>query len=77
MKQPNVSHLVVAQDEIMYLTEIMLPSGIRYTDVSDTDGGCHTGDMRQYIGKILLSHGIDRLRNHLIRSCVHYWRRMI
>ena len=52
----------------MYLTEIMLPSGKRYTDVSDTDGGWHTGDMRQYMGKILLSHGIDRLRNHLIRS---------
>jgi len=62
-----VSRLVVAQYETMYLTEIMLPSGKRYTDVSDTDGGWHTGDMRGYIGKLLLSHGID-LANYGISS---------
>merc|ERR1719471_11887 len=37
----------------------MLPSGRLYDTVSDDDGGWHSGDMRQYTGKVLLSHGID------------------
>jgi len=62
-----VSRLVVAQYESMHLTTIVLPTGKVYTDVSDDNGGWHSGDMRQYIGKILLSHGID-LANYGISS---------
>ena len=62
-----VSRLVVAQYESMHLTEVMLPTGMLYTAVSDDNGGWHSGDMRQHIGKILLSHGID-LANYGISS---------
>jgi len=47
----------------------MLPTGKFYEkgSISDTEGGWHSGDMRQYIGKLLLSHGID-LANYGIAS---------
>merc|ERR1719310_1416672 len=61
------SRLVVVQYETMHFTEIMLPSGKLYTNKSDDNGGWHSGDMRQYIGKILLSHGID-LANYGVSS---------
>jgi hypothetical protein len=62
-----LSRLIVVQYETMHLTEIMLPDGTFYTDVSNDDGGWHSGDMRQFIGKVLLSHGID-LANYGINS---------
>ena len=62
-----VSRLVVAQYESMHLTEVMLPTGKLYTSVSDDNGGWHSGDMRQHIGKLLISHGID-LANYGISS---------
>jgi len=62
-----VSRFVVAEYETLHLTEVMLPSGKLYTEQSDDDGGWHSGDMRQYTGKILLSHGID-LANYGISS---------
>jgi len=62
-----VSRLVVAQYETMHLEEVMLPSGKLYTEVSDTEGGWHTGDMRGFTGKLLMSHGID-LANYGISS---------
>merc|ERR1719197_1223807 len=48
------SRLVVVEYESMHLEEIMLPDGKFYSQgsISDTDGGWHSGDMRQYIGKI-------------------------
>lgn len=61
------SRLIVAQYETMHLTEIMLPSGIFYDEVSSDEGGVYSGDMRQWIGKILLSHGID-MANYGISS---------
>jgi len=61
------SRMVVAPYEPLHLTEVMLPTGTLYTSVSDDNGGWHSGDMRQYIGKILLSHGID-LANYGINS---------
>jgi len=45
----------------------MLPTGKLYQTQSDDDGGWHSGDMRQFTGKILLSHGID-LANYGIFS---------
>eukprot|EP00536_Pseudo-nitzschia_multiseries_P017210 jgi/Psemu1/264124/estExt_Genewise1Plus.C_14320001 len=61
------TRLTVVQYETIHLTEIMLPTGKFYDTVSDTEGGGHTGDMREHIGKILLSHGID-LANYGISS---------
>jgi len=61
------SRLVVVQYESMQFTEIMLPTGKFYDTVSDDEGGVYAGDMRQHIGKILLSHGID-LANYGISS---------
>merc|ERR1719343_1976152 len=61
------SRLVVVQYETMHFTEIMLPTGKFYDTVSDDEGGVYKGDMRQHIGKILLSHGID-LANYGIPS---------
>jgi hypothetical protein len=67
------SRLIVVQYESMFLEEIMLPDGTFYSSkddsdgISNTDGGWHTGDMRQYIAKILLSHGID-LANYGVLS---------
>mmetsp|Transcript_27155 Transcript_27155/g.54332 ORF Transcript_27155/g.54332 Transcript_27155/m.54332 type:complete len:941 (+) Transcript_27155:135-2957(+) len=62
-----VSRLVVVQYETMHLEEVMLPSGKLYTEVSDTEGGVHSGDMRGFTGKLLMSHGID-LANYGISS---------
>merc|ERR550539_1615611 len=50
------TRLVVAQYEPLELREVMLPTGKLYTTVSDDNGGWHSGDMRQYTGKLLLSH---------------------
>lgn len=61
------SRLVVVQYETVHFTEIMLPTGKFYNSVSDDDGGVYSGDMRQWIGKILLSHGIN-LANYGISS---------
>ena len=44
-----------------------MPSGVLYTSSSVDEGGVYAGDMRQYTGKILLSHGID-LANYGIYS---------
>jgi hypothetical protein len=63
----EASRLVVVQYETMQFTEIMLPDGKFYDTVSDDTGGVYEGEMRQWIGKILLSHGID-LANYGIPS---------
>merc|ERR1719285_302537 len=55
----QVTRLVVVDYEPWHLTEVMLPTGKLYTTASDDEGGIYAGDMRQYIGKELLSHGID------------------
>jgi len=62
-----VTRLVVAQYEPLYLSEVMLPTGTLYQTASDDNGGWHSGDMRQFTGKILISHGID-LANYGIHS---------
>jgi len=62
-----LSRMIVVQYETMHFEEIMLPSGKLYTDASDDEGGWQKGDMREHIGKILISHGID-LANYGIHS---------
>ncbi len=54
-----VSRLIVAQYAPLELSEVIMPDGSRLTDSDPSEGGWHTGDMRQRIGKELISHGID------------------
>jgi len=61
------SRLVVVQYESMHFTEIVLPDGKKYDTLSDDEGGVYEGDMRQFIGKLLISHGTD-LANYGISS---------
>lgn len=58
------SRLIVVQYETLHLTEVMLPSGVLYTTSSTGEGGWHSGDMRQYTGKILIVSN---------ENCVHVW----
>ena len=53
------SRLIVAQYAPLTLTEVMMPTGTLLTELDDSEGGWHTGNMRQSIGKELISHGID------------------
>jgi hypothetical protein len=54
-----VSRLIVSQYAPLTLREVMLPNGKLLTDADPSEGGWHTGTMRQSIGKELISHGID------------------
>lgn len=54
-----VSRMIVSQYAPLYLPEVMLPNGTLLTDFDPSEGGWHSGIMRQRIGKELISHGID------------------
>ncbi|MGL6001039.1 MAG: M66 family metalloprotease [Plesiomonas sp.] len=54
-----VSRLVMADYTMGYFPKITLPNGTVYTERSDVDGGWHSGDMRENIGKALVSTGIN------------------
>jgi hypothetical protein len=64
-----VSKLVVSEYEPVHLTEVMLPNGTLLTDLDPSDGGWHSGTMRQRIGKELISIGINNA-NYGINSTV-------
>ncbi len=53
------SRLIVAQYAPLSLSEVMMPTGTLLKDLDESEGGWHTGNMRQSIGKELISHGID------------------
>ena len=53
------SRLIVSQYAPLSLPEVMMPNGRLLTDLDESEGGWHTGNMRQSIGKELISHGID------------------
>ncbi|MEE1925012.1 M66 family metalloprotease [Pseudomonas sp. 148P] len=53
------SRLVVNQYEPVHFEVIELPDGTRYTDHSATKGGWLEGDLRELIGKQLVSLGIN------------------
>jgi hypothetical protein len=53
------SRLIVAQYAALTLPEVMMPTGVLLTELDESEGGWHTGNMRQSIGKELISHGID------------------
>ncbi len=54
-----VSKLVMADYAPAFFPEITLPNGKVYTESSDGEGGWHGGDMREAIGKALVSTGIN------------------
>ena len=54
-----VSKLIVNEYEPLHLTKVMLPDGTLLTERDPSDGGWHSGTMRQRIGKELISIGIN------------------
>lgn len=54
-----VSKLVVGQYAAAHFEKVTMPNGKVYTERSDSDGGWHAGDMREAIGKALVSTGIN------------------
>ncbi len=54
-----VSKLVMAQYSPAYFEKVTMPNGNVYTERSVSDGGWHSGDMRENIGKALVSTGIN------------------
>lgn len=54
-----VAKLVVAQYEAVHFQALRMPDGELYTKASKTEGGVYDGDMRQYIGKEMVSVGIN------------------
>lgn len=53
------SRLIVTQYAPLSLPEVMMPDGKLLTDFDPSEGSWHGGDMRQSIGKELISLGID------------------
>lgn len=53
------SRMIVSQYAPVWLGEVMLPNGTLLTDHDPSEGGWHTGTMRQRIGKELISLGIN------------------
>jgi hypothetical protein len=53
------SQFIVAQYAPLSLSEVMMPTGTLLKELDGSEGGWHTGNMRQSIGKELVSHGID------------------
>nr|VVV06734.1 Metalloprotease StcE [Aliivibrio wodanis] len=64
-----ISKIVVSEYEPVHFTEVMLPDGTLLTDLDPSDGGWHSGTMRQRIGKELISIGINNA-NYGINSSV-------
>lgn len=66
-----ISKLIVSEYEPVHFTEVMLPDGNLLTDIDPSDGGWHSGSMRGYIGKQLISIGINNA-NYGINSSTGY-----
>ncbi len=58
-QQIPASRLIVNEYEPVFWQEIMMPDGTLYIDHSSDKGGVHDGDLRQRIGKELISLGIN------------------
>ena len=54
-----VSRLIITQYEPIHLKEVVLYDGTTYTNQSTDTGDIHNGDMREQIGKTLISTGIN------------------
>lgn len=62
------SRLIVNQYEPVYWQEIMLPNGTLYRDHSNDVGDVYSGDLRQTIGKELVSLGINNANYGILSS---------
>ncbi len=58
-QQIPASRLIINEYEPVFWQEIMMPDGTLYTDHSSDKGDGHNGDLRQRIGKELISLGIN------------------
>lgn len=58
-QQIPASRLIINEYEPVFWQEIMMPDGTLYTDHSSDTGGVYDGDLRQRIGKELISLGIN------------------
>lgn len=63
-----VSKLVLGQYVAAYFDKVTLPNGKIYIDKSDSAGGWHAGDMRETIGKALISIGINNANVGIVAS---------
>ncbi|RRV46637.1 MULTISPECIES: M66 family metalloprotease [unclassified Pseudomonas] len=54
-----VARMIVSNYQSLHLPEVMLPDGQLLTDFDPSEGGWHSGTMRQRIGKELISLGIN------------------
>ncbi len=62
-----ISKLVVGQYSPVHLTKVTLANGTVYTSASTSNGDVYSGDLREQIGKTLISQGIH-LANYGISS---------
>ncbi|TXY05692.1 M66 family metalloprotease [Vibrio mimicus] len=72
------SKLVMADYTPAYFPLVTLPNGVVYTDKSASTGGWHSGDMREAIGKAMVSTGINNANVGILSSAgysQHYNRR--
>ncbi|MEQ9544491.1 MAG: M66 family metalloprotease [Marinobacter sp.] len=68
-----VSRMVMASYADMQLDEVIIGSGKIYTEVSDTDGGVYSGDMRGDVAKSQVSVGINQANYGLTSSNMRQW----
>ncbi|ENM5735373.1 peptidase M66 [Vibrio mimicus] len=62
------SKLVMADYTPAYFPLVTLPNGVVYTDKSASTGGWHSGDMREAIGKAMVSTGINNANVGILSS---------
>lgn len=62
------SKLVMADYTPAYFPLVTMPNGVVYTDKSASTGGWHSGDMREAIGKALVSTGINNANVGILSS---------
>ncbi|HGF7478329.1 TPA: M66 family metalloprotease [Vibrio mimicus] len=62
------SKLVMADYTPAYFPLVTLPNGVIYTDKSASTGGWHSGDMREAIGKAMVSTGINNANVGILSS---------
>ncbi|HDL7749505.1 TPA: peptidase M66 [Yersinia enterocolitica] len=67
-QQIPASRLIINEYEPVFWQEIMLPDGTLYTDHSSDEGGIYDGDLRQRIGKELISLGINNANYGIFSS---------
>lgn len=67
-QQVPLSRLIVSTYDPIYLTEVMLHDGRLLTDHDPSNGGWHTGTMREYVAKAIIASGINHANYGLITT---------